>query len=131
MSLQPRKRGAGYASRVAKMRCRPGRMWVGFNAEVLPMAMKEALEAAMHSGSARRLSALQANGAALATEDTMTQAVHDVYCGIMADHRAPEREGSRAGPPAHRGARQGNRSLTRRGARLRPGQAERRPGRTA
>ena len=48
------------------------------------MAMKEALEAAMHSGSAEAaVSALQANGAALATEDTMTQAVHDVYCGII------------------------------------------------
>ena len=54
------------------------------------MAMKEALEAAMHSGSAEAaVSALQANGAALATEDTMTQAVHDVYCGIMADHTDP------------------------------------------
>ena len=54
------------------------------------MAMKEALEAAMHSGSAEQaVSALQANGAALATLDTMTQAVHDVYCGIMADHEHP------------------------------------------
>ena len=54
------------------------------------MAMKEALEAAMHSGSAEAaVSALQANGATLATEDTMTQAVHDVYCGIMADHEHP------------------------------------------
>ena len=54
------------------------------------MAMKEALEAAMHSGSAEAaVSALQANGATLATEDTMTQAVHDVYCGIMADHTDP------------------------------------------
>jgi hypothetical protein len=35
------------------------------------------------------LSPPQANGAALATEDTMTQAVHDVYCGIMADHQHP------------------------------------------
>jgi hypothetical protein len=54
------------------------------------MAMKEALEAAMRSGSAEQaVSALQANGAALATLDTMTQAVHDVYCGIMADHEHP------------------------------------------
>ena len=54
------------------------------------MAMKEALEAAMHSGSAEQaVSALQANGAAVATLDTMTQAVHDVYCGIMADHQHP------------------------------------------
>ena len=54
------------------------------------MAMKEALEAAMRSGSAEQaVSALQANGAAVATLDTMTQAVHDVYCGIMADHEHP------------------------------------------
>jgi hypothetical protein len=54
------------------------------------MAMKEALEAAMRSGSAEQaVSALQANGAALATLDTMTQAVHDVYCGIMTDHEHP------------------------------------------
>jgi hypothetical protein len=54
------------------------------------MAMKEALEAAMHTGSAEAaVSALQANGAAVATLDTMTQAVHDVYCGIMADHEHP------------------------------------------
>ena len=54
------------------------------------MAMKEALEAAMRSGSAEQaVSALQANGAAVATLDTMTQAVHDVYCGIMADHDHP------------------------------------------
>ena len=54
------------------------------------MAMKEALEAAMRSGSAEQaVSALQANGAALVTLDTMTQAVHDVYCGIMADHQHP------------------------------------------
>jgi hypothetical protein len=54
------------------------------------MAMKEALEAAMRSGSAEQaVSALQANGAALVTLDTMTQAVHDVYCGIMADHEHP------------------------------------------
>ena len=72
------------------MGCHPAPMWVGFTAEVSPMAMKEALEAAMHSGSAEAaVSALQANGAMLATEDTMTQAVHDVYCGIMADHQHP------------------------------------------
>jgi hypothetical protein len=28
-------------------------------------------------------------GAALADVDTMSQAIHDVYCGIMADHDHP------------------------------------------
>jgi hypothetical protein len=25
----------------------------------------------------------------MANEDTMSQAIHDVYCGIMADHQHP------------------------------------------
>ena len=32
---------------------------------------------------------LQENGLALTNEDTMAQAIHDVYCGIMADHEHP------------------------------------------
>ena len=38
-------------------------------------------------------------GVALADLDTMTQAVHDVYCGILADHQHPsdkDREQARA-----------------------------------
>ena len=32
---------------------------------------------------------LKEGGLAIANEDTMAQAIHDVYCGIMADHSHP------------------------------------------
>jgi hypothetical protein len=32
---------------------------------------------------------LQEGGLALLNEDTMSKAVHDVYCGIVADHQHP------------------------------------------
>jgi hypothetical protein len=32
---------------------------------------------------------LQEGGLAVLTEDTMSKAIHDVYCGIMADHEQP------------------------------------------
>lgn len=32
---------------------------------------------------------LKEGGLAMLSEDTMSQAVHDVYCGIMADHDHP------------------------------------------
>ena len=32
---------------------------------------------------------LQEGGLAVLTQDTVSQAVHDVYCGIMADHQEP------------------------------------------
>jgi hypothetical protein len=32
---------------------------------------------------------LQEGGLALLNEDTMSKAVHDVYCGIVADHEHP------------------------------------------
>jgi hypothetical protein len=54
------------------------------------MAMRRALEEAMgrepESGMLQRL---QAGGLAIVSEDTMSQAIHDVYCGIMADHEHP------------------------------------------
>ena len=52
--------------------------------------MREALNAAMHATSPDdALSSLQGQGVAVATQDTMSQAIHDVYCGIMADHSHP------------------------------------------
>ncbi len=52
--------------------------------------MRKALEEAMgreaDSGTVQRL---QASGLALMSEDTMSKAIHDVYCGIMADHEHP------------------------------------------
>lgn len=54
------------------------------------MTMRESLDAAMGHGSAEAaIAALGASGVALADQDTMTQAIHDVYCGIMADHDHP------------------------------------------
>ena len=54
------------------------------------MTMREALDHAMHrDGTDAAMSELQQRGVTLADEDTMTQAIHDVYCGIMADHQHP------------------------------------------
>jgi hypothetical protein len=54
------------------------------------MTMREALDKAMGHGSADgAMASLQAGGIAMANEDTMSQAIHDVYCGIMADHQHP------------------------------------------
>jgi hypothetical protein len=54
------------------------------------MSMRQALVEAMHlpddSETVRRL---HASGLAIADEDTMSRAIHDVYCGIMADHSHP------------------------------------------
>ena len=35
------------------------------------------------------LQRFQAGGLALLNEDTMSKAIHDVYCGIVADHEHP------------------------------------------
>ena len=54
------------------------------------MTMQDALVRAMHlpndSDTVRRL---HEGGLAIADEDTMSRAIHDVYCGIMADHSEP------------------------------------------
>jgi hypothetical protein len=54
------------------------------------MTMRESLLEAMHvpsdSDTARWM---QERGVAVADEDTMSQAIHDVYCGITADHDHP------------------------------------------
>jgi hypothetical protein len=52
--------------------------------------MREALDKAMGHGSADgAMTALRQDGIAMADVDTMSQAIHDVYCGIMADHQHP------------------------------------------
>lgn len=54
------------------------------------MTMREALDKAMgREGADGALEALRENGIAMADVDTMSQAIHDVYCGIMADHHHP------------------------------------------
>ncbi len=52
--------------------------------------MREALERAMgREPDGETMQRLQAGGLAVLNEDTMSKAIHDVYCGIMADHAHP------------------------------------------
>jgi hypothetical protein len=54
------------------------------------VTMHEALSRAMgRETDGETIAQLHAGGLAVANEDTMSQAVHDVYCGIMADHEHP------------------------------------------
>jgi hypothetical protein len=51
---------------------------------------RDALNEAMQRDSVDdAMSALIARQVWLADEDTMTQAIHSVYCGLMADHDQP------------------------------------------
>ena len=54
------------------------------------MTMEQSLIEAMHlpedSDTVRRIHQF---GLAVANEETMSRAIHDVYCGIMADHQHP------------------------------------------
>jgi hypothetical protein len=52
--------------------------------------MRQALVDAMHlPADSDALAQLHGSGLAIADEDTMSRAIHDVYCGIMADHDHP------------------------------------------
>jgi hypothetical protein len=53
------------------------------------MSMRETLEQALNIPQGETVHRLQEAGLAIASEDTMAQAIHDVYCGIMADHSHP------------------------------------------
>jgi hypothetical protein len=54
------------------------------------VTMRRALEQAMgRDADGETVQRLQENGLALLNEDTMSKAIHDVYCGIMADHEHP------------------------------------------
>ena len=54
------------------------------------MTMHEALDRAMGRETPDgAMAALREDGIAVADVDTMSQAIHDVYCGIMADHQHP------------------------------------------
>jgi len=54
------------------------------------MTVRDALDEAMHRDSAdSAMNVLIAQGVWMADEDTMTAAIHNVYCGIMADHDEP------------------------------------------
>ena len=54
------------------------------------MSSLESLLEAMHLSSDSDLGRwMVERGVALADEETMSQAIHDVYCGIAADHAEP------------------------------------------
>ena len=54
------------------------------------MSMHEALVRAMRlPDSNDTVRHLHEGGLAIASVDTMSQAIHDVYCGIIADHQHP------------------------------------------
>lgn len=52
--------------------------------------MREALERAMgRTPDDETMRQMQEGGLAVLDAGTMSQAIHDVYCGIMADHQHP------------------------------------------
>jgi hypothetical protein len=54
------------------------------------MTVRDALDEAMHHKTTDGvMNALIQQGVWMADEDTMTAAIHNVYCGIMADHTQP------------------------------------------
>ena len=54
------------------------------------MTMQDALVRAMHLPDDNdTVQRLHEGGFAVADEDTMSRAIHDVYCGIVADHQHP------------------------------------------
>ncbi len=54
------------------------------------MSVQKAFEEAMHHETpAGVMDALIQQGVWMVDEDTMTAAIHNVYCGIMADHAQP------------------------------------------
>jgi len=54
------------------------------------MAIQQVIDEAKRTGTAdAAITTLIQRGVWMADEDSMTQAVHDVYCGIMADHQHP------------------------------------------
>lgn len=54
------------------------------------MTTREALDEAMHRETVdSAMGALLERGVWMADVDTMTRAIHSVYCGIMADHDQP------------------------------------------
>jgi len=54
------------------------------------MTIRDALTDALHLPADSDAAAwLSSRGLAVANEDTMSRAIHDVYCGITADHDHP------------------------------------------
>jgi hypothetical protein len=60
------------------------------------MSTPESLLEAMHlSADSETARWMLERGVALADEETMAQALHDVYCGIAADHEEPNEKDHR------------------------------------
>jgi len=54
------------------------------------MSTRDALTEAMRlPGDSDAMTWLYGHGLAVADEDTMSRAIHDIYCGITADHDEP------------------------------------------
>ena len=53
------------------------------------MTMRDALEHALEIPPGYTVRRLTESGLAISNEDTMAQAIHDVYCGVIADHSQP------------------------------------------
>jgi formylmethanofuran dehydrogenase subunit B len=53
------------------------------------MTMRDTLEEALRMPQGETVHRLQEAGIAIATIDSMANAIHDVYCGITADHSHP------------------------------------------
>ena len=53
------------------------------------MTVRDTLEQALHMPQGETSHRLQEAGIAIATIDSMATAIHDVYCGIAADHSHP------------------------------------------
>ena len=54
------------------------------------MTMQDSLERAMgHKVDEETMRRLHESGMAVMSEDSVSRAVHDVYCGITADHEGP------------------------------------------
>jgi hypothetical protein len=65
--------------------------------EAHTVTMRESLDQALHLPEGETTRRLREYGLAVVNVDTMAQAIHDVYCGIMADHEHPnEKDRSQA-----------------------------------
>ena len=54
------------------------------------MTTRDSLVQAMHlPADSDTVQWLHERGVAIADEDTMSRAIHDIYCGIQADHQHP------------------------------------------
>lgn len=56
------------------------------------MTMRDTLEQALRMPEGETVHRLQEAGIAIATIDSMATAIHDVYCGITADHSHPNQK---------------------------------------